>query len=44
MLIFISESLFIGVLILMDFGNLMRLLESGTGRVIGMIGTKIFDF
>lgn len=44
MLIFISESLFIGVLMLMDFGNPMRLLESGTGRVLGMIGTKIFDF
>lgn len=43
-LIFISESLFIGVLMLMDFGNPMRLLESGTGRILGMIGTKIFDF
>lgn len=43
-LIFISESLFIGVLMLMDFGSPMRLLESGTGRILGMIGTKIFDF
>ncbi len=44
MLIFISESLFIGVLMLMDFGNPIRLLESGIGRVLGMIGTKVFDF
>lgn len=43
-LIFISESLFIGVLMLMDFGSPMWLLESGTGRILGMIGTKIFDF
>lgn len=43
-LVFISESLFIGVLMLMDYGNPMQLLESGTGRALGMIGTKIFDF
>lgn len=43
-LVFISESLFIGVLMLMDYGNPAKLLESGTGRILGMIGTKIFDF
>lgn len=43
-IIFISESLFICILMLMDYGNPMQLLESGTGRVLGMIGTKIFDF
>lgn len=43
-LIFISESLFIGILMLMDFGNPIELLESGAGRILGMIGTKIFDF
>lgn len=43
-LIFISESLFIGVLMLMYFGSPIRLLESETGRILGMIGTKIFDF
>lgn len=43
-LIFISESLFICVLMLMDFGSPIRLLESGIGRILGMIGTKIFDF
>ena len=43
-LIFISESLFMGVLMLMDYGNPIELLQSGTGRILGMIGTKIFDF
>ncbi len=35
-IIFISESLFIGVLALMEFGNPVDLLESGIGRICEM--------
>lgn len=42
--VLISETLFVGILMLMGYGNPTELLDSGVGRVIGMIGTKIFDF
>lgn len=44
LLIFISESLFIGILMFMDYGNPTELLQSGIGRILGMTGTKILDF
>lgn len=44
LIIFISETLFAGILAIMGYGNPAELLESNMGRVLGMIGTKIFDF
>lgn len=44
MIIFISETLFVGILMLMNYGEPTELLNSNTGRIIGMIGTKILDF
>lgn len=44
LIIFISETLFAGILTIMEYGNPSELLESNMGRVLGMIGTKIFDF
>ena len=45
MLIFVvSETLFAGILTLLGYGNPSELLETNTGRVLGMVGTKIFDF
>lgn len=44
LIVFISETLFVGILTLTGQGNPMELLQSGLGRIIGMIGTKIFDF
>lgn len=41
---FISETLFAGILAVMGYGTPSELLESGMGRILGMIGTKIFDF
>lgn len=44
LIIFISETLFVGILMLMNYGEPSELLNSNTGRIIGMIGTKILDF
>lgn len=44
LIFFISETLFVGILTIMGYGNPSELLESNMGRVLGMIGTKIFDF
>ncbi len=44
LIFFISETLFVGILAIMGYGNPAELLESNMGRVLGMIGTKIFDF
>lgn len=44
LIFFISETLFAGILAIMGYGNPAELLESNMGRVLGMIGTKIFDF
>lgn len=44
LIFFISETLFVGILMVMGYGNPAKLLESNMGRVLGMIGTKIFDF
>ncbi|MGN0378149.1 MAG: hypothetical protein ACI4EU_01020 [Butyrivibrio sp.] len=44
LIFFISETLFVGILAIMGYGNSSELLESNMGRVLGMIGTKIFDF
>lgn len=44
LIIFISETLFAGILTIMEYGNPAELLASNMGRVLGMIGTKIFDF
>ncbi len=43
-MVLVAETLFVGILMLMGYGNPTELLASGVGRVIGMIGTKIFDF
>lgn len=44
LIFFISETLFVGILAIMGYGNPAELLESNMGRILGMIGTKIFDF
>lgn len=44
LIFFISETLFVGILAIMGYGNPSELLESNMGRILGMIGTKIFDF
>lgn len=44
LIFYISETLFVGILVIMGYGNPSELLESNMGRVLGMIGTKIFDF
>ncbi|MBR5514143.1 MAG: sensor histidine kinase [Ruminococcus sp.] len=44
LIVFISETLFVGILTIMGYGNPSELLESNMGRILGMIGTKIFDF
>lgn len=44
LIVFISETLFVGILVIMGYGNPSELLESNMGRILGMIGTKIFDF
>ena len=44
LIVFISETLFAGILAIMGYGNPSELLESNMGRILGMIGTKIFDF
>lgn len=44
LIVFISETLFVGILTIMGYGNPAELLESNMGRILGMIGTKIFDF
>lgn len=38
MIVFISETLFVGILMLMNYGEPAELLSSNTGRIIGMIG------
>lgn len=43
-IVFVSDLLLISVLVLMGYGNPIQLLEPGTGRLLGMIGTKIFAF
>lgn len=44
LIFFISETFFVGILAIMGYGNPYELLESNMGRILGMIGTKIFDF
>ena len=44
LIVFISETMFVGILTLTGFGDSAQLLQSNVGRIIGMIGTKIFDF
>ena len=44
LIIFISETLFMGIITLLGYGSQADLLNSGAGRIIGMVGTKIFDF
>lgn len=44
LIVFISETLFVVILTLMNYGDPTELLESSTGRFIGMLGTKILDF
>lgn len=44
LVMYISETLFAGILSVMGYGNPTELLESNIGRVLGMVGTKIFDF
>ena len=42
--VLISETLFVGILMLMGYGNPADLLSDCLGRVIGIVGSKIFDF
>ena len=44
LIVFISETLFAGILAIMGYGTPSELLESNMGRILGMIGTKIIDF
>lgn len=44
LIVFVSETLFVGILMLMNYGEPTELLNSNIGRIIGMIGTKILDF
>ncbi len=43
-LILVSESVFIGILYMLNFGQPVQLLDDGIGRLIGMIGSKIICF
>ena len=44
LIVFISETLFAGILAIMGYGTPSELLESNMGRILGMIETKIIDF
>lgn len=44
LIVFVSETLFAGILALMEYGNVNDLLASERGIILGMIGTKIIDF
>lgn len=44
LIFFISETLFAGILSVMGYGDPTELLNSNMGRILGMVGTKIFDF
>ena len=44
LIFFISETLFAGILSVMGYGDPTELLNSNMGRILGMVGTKIYDF
>lgn len=44
LIVFVSETLLAGILMLMGYGDPSELLQSSRGRILGMIGTKLFDF
>jgi hypothetical protein len=43
-IVFISEILFIGIMTALDIGMPSEIVEQGTSRIIGMVGTKIIYF
>ena len=43
-IIFASESIFMGLLYILNYGEPIELLNDGAGRIIGMIGSKILYF
>ena len=44
MVLFLSEAIFVGLLMLIGMGSPTSMLSAGAERALGMLGTKIFDF
>ncbi len=44
MVLFLSEAIFVGLLTLIGMGSPSSMLSAGAERILGMFGTKIFDF